>query len=142
MKIVLDVIAGPSAGAHFEFDRHETFLVGRSVSAHLQLKGDEHFSRHHFLLECLPPRCFLRDLGSTNGTFVNGHRVTETFLENGDIISVGRTRIEVSSPVVDTETTIEYIPVSKRESDGCHSTQVPAFISGTHDPAPGRGRLA
>src|SRR3954451_15780944 len=76
MKIVLQVTAGPNEGARFEFERHETLLVGRGSSARLRLSGDRHFSRHHFLLELLPPRCFLRDLGSTNGTMLNGARVT------------------------------------------------------------------
>jgi pSer/pThr/pTyr-binding forkhead associated (FHA) protein len=35
----------------------------------------------------------LVDLGSTNGTEVNGQRVTETSLMNGDVIGVGTTRI-------------------------------------------------
>jgi serine/threonine-protein kinase len=51
------------------------------------------------LLEINPPHCFLRDLGSTNGTFVNGQRVSETFLENGAQIQGGETvlLVEVST---------------------------------------------
>jgi hypothetical protein len=86
-RIVLEVIAGPNQGARFEFDRHDTFLVGRAPTAHLQLLDDAYFSRHHFLLECQPPRCYLRDLGSSNGTLVNGQKVTECFLRDGDLIS-------------------------------------------------------
>ena len=93
MKVKLDVIAGPHAGRRFEFDRHETFLVGRSPDAHLQLAEDPHFSRHHFLLEFNPPRCLLRNLNSRNGTLVNGQRVESCFLKDGDLISGGRTKI-------------------------------------------------
>jgi eukaryotic-like serine/threonine-protein kinase len=91
--VVLEVFAGPHAPARFEFSRHQTFLVGRASAAHLRLPADRAFSRHHFLLECQPPRCWLRDLGSRNGTLVNGTRVKEALLRDGDVISAGRTCI-------------------------------------------------
>jgi hypothetical protein len=76
-RIVLEVIAGPNQGARVEFDRHDTFLVGRAPTAHLQLLDDACFSRHHFL-ECQPPRCYLHDLGSSTGELAThadaGHR--------------------------------------------------------------------
>ena len=93
MKLVLEVIAGPHQGKRFEFDGHENFLVGRAPDTHLQLSDDPHFSRHHFLLELNPPRCLLKDLNSRNGTFVNSRRVDSYYLEDGDIISGGRTRV-------------------------------------------------
>jgi serine/threonine-protein kinase len=95
-KLVLEVIAGPHQGARFEFDRHDTFLIGRAPTAHLQLLDDAYFSRHHLLLEFNPPRCYLRDLGSSNGTFVNGQKVAECFLRDGDVISGGKTRMRLS----------------------------------------------
>lgn len=95
MKLILVVHAGPLAGARFEFDRHETFLVGRAPDTHLTLSEDAHFSRHHFVLEVNPPQCLLRDLNSRNGTFVNGRRVTQALLKHGDEISGGKTRMRV-----------------------------------------------
>jgi serine/threonine protein kinase len=95
MKVALEIFEGPYAGKRMEFDRHETLLVGRATTAQLQLTDDLHFSRHHFQLEFNPPRCFLRDLGSSNGTFVNGTRVTECHLRHGDVISGGKTKIRV-----------------------------------------------
>ncbi len=99
MRVTLRVIAGPYNGREFTFDQHDTFLIGRSESAHLPLPGDKFFSRHHCLLEIAPPRCFLRDLGSTNGTFVNGKRVPEAFLNSGDRIQGGQTVLEVDVQV-------------------------------------------
>ena len=76
MKIRLSVTAGPHTGTSFEFDRHDTFVVGRSPDAHFRLpKTDRYFSRIHFLFEINPPNCRLIDLGSRNGTFVNSRRV-------------------------------------------------------------------
>ena len=72
MQVNLRVLAGPYRGRVFAFTQHDTFLIGRTNDAHLCLPDDRFFSRHHCLLEIDPPRCFLRDLGSTNGTFVNG----------------------------------------------------------------------
>ena len=95
MRVTLKVLAGPYTGREFTFDQHDTFLIGRADTAHLYLPEDRFFSRHHCLLEIAPPRCFLRDLGSTNGTFVNGQRVTEAFLTSGDRIQGGQTVLEV-----------------------------------------------
>lgn len=95
MRVTLRVLAGPYNGQEFVFDQHDTFLIGRSENAHLYLPEDRFFSRHHCLLEIAPPRCFLRDLGSTNGTFVNGERVQEVFLKSGDRIQGGQTILEV-----------------------------------------------
>ena len=95
MRVTLRVLAGPYHGQEFVFDQHDTFLIGRSENAHLYLPEDRFFSRHHCLLEIAPPRCFLRDLGSTNGTYVNGQRVQESFLKSGDRIQGGQTVLEV-----------------------------------------------
>lgn len=99
MQVDLRVLAGPYHGRVFCFTQPDTFLIGRSNDAHLCLTDDRFFSRHHCLLEINPPHCFIRDLGSTNGTFVNGQRVTETFLEHGAKIQGGETvlLVEVST---------------------------------------------
>jgi hypothetical protein len=95
MRVTLRVLAGPHRNREFTFDQHDTFLIGRSDTAHLSLPHDKFFSRHHCLLEIAPPRCFLRDLGSMNGTFVNNQRVAEVFLRSGDRIQGGETVLEV-----------------------------------------------
>jgi eukaryotic-like serine/threonine-protein kinase len=96
VRVALEVVSGPHRGAHFEFDRYDTFLVGRGSWCHLCLQDDLHFSRHHFRIEIRPPDCYLVDLGSRNGTFVNGNRISATFLQNGDVISGGKTEIRVT----------------------------------------------
>lgn len=99
MRVTLRVIAGPHTGRVFTFDQHETFLIGRSESAHFCLPEDRFFSRHHCLLEIAPPQIFLRDLGSTNGTFVNGLRVEASHLKSADRIQGGETVLEVEVSV-------------------------------------------
>ena len=95
MQVNLKVTAGPYKGSIFSFTQHDTFLIGRSPDAHLCLPNDRYFSRNHCLLEMNPPHSYLRDLNSTNGTFLNGHRVQDAFLKNGDRIQCGETIVIV-----------------------------------------------
>ncbi|HUG53998.1 MAG TPA: protein kinase [Vicinamibacteria bacterium] len=107
-RVRLEVVAGPIQGRQFEFDGHDTFLFGRSPDCHAELSQDDSTaSRHHFLLEVNPPAARLRDLGSLNGTYVNGQkhggrghltpeeaarqRWPEVDLRDGDSIRVGAT---------------------------------------------------
>ncbi|MEO6051018.1 MAG: FHA domain-containing serine/threonine-protein kinase [Pyrinomonadaceae bacterium] len=95
MRVTLHVVAGPQTGRDFTFDQHDTFMVGRSEDAQFRLPHDRYFSRHHCILEIAPPQAFLRDLGSTNGTYVNGMRVETAYLRSGDRIQGGETILEV-----------------------------------------------
>ena len=115
MQVNLKVLAGPYKGRVFNFTQPDTFLIGRTEDSHLCLPEDKFFSRHHCMLEITPPRCFLRDLGSTNGTFVNGQRVAEASLKSGDQIQGGATvlLVEVSANETDSpETTSRDEPLS------------------------------
>lgn len=74
-RVRLEVVAGPIAGRQFVFDAHDTLLFGRAPDCQARLaEEDGRASRHHFLLEVNPPRARVRDLGSLNGTWVNGTR--------------------------------------------------------------------
>jgi serine/threonine-protein kinase len=95
MRVSLHVVAGPQTGRTFVFDQHDTFMIGRSEDAHFCLSQDRFFSRHHCILEIAPPQAFIRDLRSTNGTFVNGQRVETAYLKSGDRIQGGETILEV-----------------------------------------------
>jgi len=113
-KVTLLVTAGPIQGKRFEFTEHDTFLFGRAPDCHAQLGADDtSASRHHFLLEVNPPAARLRDLGSLNGTHVNGRphggrdarqtpeegarrQQAEVELAHGDRLRVGATHITVA----------------------------------------------
>jgi len=97
MQIVLEVIEGPHRGRRFTFDGHDNFIVGRARAAHFRLpQKDPYFSRVHFMVEVNPPHCRMVDMGSTNGTGVNGVRVDSADLEHGDLIQGGDTVLRVS----------------------------------------------
>jgi eukaryotic-like serine/threonine-protein kinase len=115
MRIVLTVTAGPHKGHEFTFDRHDTFLVGRSKHAHFQLLAkDKYFSRIHFMMEVNPPQCRLIDMGSHNGTYVNGEKTLTADLKDGDQIRAGHTilrlRVEKEYPTEEPPTTTSFIP--------------------------------
>jgi eukaryotic-like serine/threonine-protein kinase len=95
MRVTLNVVAGPQTGRTFSFEQHDTFMIGRSEDSQFCLPHDRYFSRHHCIIEIAPPQAFLRDLGSTNGTFVNGLRVDTSYLKHGDRIQGGETVLEV-----------------------------------------------
>jgi serine/threonine-protein kinase len=92
MQVILQVTAGSFAGQSFTFHGQVSFLVGRSRRAQVRLaRLDRYFSRIHFLVEVNPPRCRILDMGSRNGTHVNGQRVEIIELNEGDVIKAGHT---------------------------------------------------
>ena len=95
MNVVLRVTAGPHQGKTFVFDRHETFVVGRSSVVQFPVPDDKFLSRDHFLIEFNPPVCYLKDMGSTNGTKLNGHKVDGARLKDGDLIEAGKSAFEI-----------------------------------------------
>ena len=89
MGIVLRVTSGPHTGQEFVVDRCDTFTVGRSSRVPFPMVDDLALSREHFQVDNEPPLCHLIDLGSTNGTKVNGLRVGRALLRDGDEITAG-----------------------------------------------------
>jgi pSer/pThr/pTyr-binding forkhead associated (FHA) protein len=74
-------------------DTRGPLSVGKSADNHLVIDGDEAISRLHARLERLGPGWCITDLESSNGTFVNGKRITSCKLWSGDEIRLGRTRL-------------------------------------------------
>jgi CBS domain-containing protein len=77
-RITLTAENGPLAGQEFVFTERRTCLVGRAEDCDLRLPNGPGFcdvSRHHCLLHLDPPALRVRDLGSRNGTRVNGTQI-------------------------------------------------------------------
>jgi eukaryotic-like serine/threonine-protein kinase len=73
--VVLEVVEGSMKGERFLFRETAGVLVGRSRMCDIQLPDDPlHWdvSRKHCLIDVSPPRPAIRDVGSRNGTYVNG----------------------------------------------------------------------
>jgi pSer/pThr/pTyr-binding forkhead associated (FHA) protein len=76
--ITLTAINGRFAGKQFVLSEPGTYLVGRSEDCEVPIPNEFQYrtvSRHHCLLQVNPPEIGVRDLGSRNGTFVNGMRI-------------------------------------------------------------------
>jgi len=89
---VLEILEGPQRGLHHVWDGSR-WIVGREQDCQLTL-SDAAVSRHHcvFLKDEYTTR--VRDLGSRNGTLLNGQRVqSEVILQSGDVVVVGQTKI-------------------------------------------------
>jgi EAL domain-containing protein (putative c-di-GMP-specific phosphodiesterase class I) len=74
-------------GAHRLLLEHFPFCIGRNVSAHYCINS-RHVSKEHAQIVLDGGQVRIRDLGSTNGTFVNGQRVQEAVLSHGDIVHI------------------------------------------------------
>lgn len=67
----------------------ETYTIGRSPENSIRLE-DNSVSGRHAEIAMVAENCYLKDLGSTNGTLVNGEPVTEVQLRTGDRIRFGK----------------------------------------------------
>ncbi len=125
MQVTLTLTTGPHKGLAFSFAGHDTFLVGRSRHAHFRLPlADKAFSRVHFMVEVNPPKCRLIDMGSHNGTYVNGQKVTSADLADGDQIRAGHTILAVRVEE-DSAETLSFHP----EIDSPYMPEVPGHVA-------------
>jgi len=129
------LFAPPLAPVRVEPDRELT--LGRSAQCSLQLPAAG-ASRRHASIGWHEGRVVLRDLGSTNGTFLNGERIAgEAALASGDRIRIGGFEIvyccveagTAVSPVDDSRTAISYWPATATSSEAVRGdlAKVPLF---------------
>ena len=102
-RVTVAVIEGPAAGAEVEAGR-QGMVIGRNPGADLSLPDDA-LSGVHAAIELGLSGFRIRDLGSTNGTFVNGSQVQATDLKHGDRITLG-------------EHTLQYLQEERSATDG------------------------
>jgi pSer/pThr/pTyr-binding forkhead associated (FHA) protein len=94
MNVKMVVIQGLPAGKALRFPCGDYFL-GRGPECHVRFNSDW-VSRQHCLLRVRAEAVFLRDLGSRNGTLVNGERLNgEQLLKQGDLVQIGPVVFEV-----------------------------------------------
>jgi eukaryotic-like serine/threonine-protein kinase len=150
-RVCLEVVAGPIQGRQFQFDGHDTFLFGRSPDCHAELSADDATaSRHHFILEVNPPAARLRDLGSLNGTYVNGQKyggrarhltpeegarqpLPQVDVKDGDTIRVGATVFTVR---------VEGAPAAALSAEVGSSALLPMVPENDARPTAGASRVA
>jgi two-component system, NtrC family, response regulator GlrR len=89
----LVVLRGPDRGRAVRLDREE-ILIGAAPSAHLQLT-DPAVSRHHAAVRLTDRGILLADLDSTNGTWVEGRRIQSAYVQAGEQLKLGATRLRL-----------------------------------------------
>ena len=94
ISVELKVVAGKHAGQTIPLDRKK-FLIGREQDCQLR-PNTELVSRHHCVFTVDDFSVRLRDLGSTNGTSVNGETIRkEVVLQQGDHVTVGSLEFQI-----------------------------------------------
>jgi len=126
---ILEVIRGPDSGSSFHVHSDE-LTIGRSSRADISL-SDRQVSGHHARLTRDGDRYVLADLGSSNGTFINGHRVKEVPLQSGDEIALGQTVIRYTEAAAQEDA--ELIPAS---TETIKDDDIPALEPWTEEPTP------
>lgn len=92
----LVVLSGPEQGALFPLEDGEEFSVGRAVANSIVLT-EPGISRSHANFRLTGHSIEVEDLGSTNGTFVNGVKTTKASVKAGDTLGFGgRTSVRLS----------------------------------------------
>ncbi|HEX5483656.1 MAG TPA: FHA domain-containing protein [Terriglobia bacterium] len=86
-----EIQTGGLRGKTLVVEEGQTVSVGRTEKADFPLPQDTFLSRVHFALECGVAGCRVVDRQSANGTYLNGQKVSEAEVKDGDIIRAGQT---------------------------------------------------
>lgn len=117
----LRFISGKYQGGEFPLPDSKEIVVGRSSELDMVLVEDM-VSRRHAKISVVGDQIFIQDLGSTNGTFVNGEKVKRTRLQEGDRILIGTSIIKLvaadsaSSAPEGSPSNLEDLAASRRTS--------------------------
>jgi len=120
------LLLATSGGTHVIPLESTQITIGRGLNNDVILE-DTRVSRHHAQLRYRARRFWVADLGSTNGTYVNGEQVEEARLNDGDKVMLGQLQVKVrcaaGDAVVVDESSVEIGEVlQRRVSGGEHTT--------------------
>jgi diguanylate cyclase (GGDEF)-like protein len=85
-KAYIMFISGQLSGKLCYLENRET-VIGRATECDISI-NDSRISRHHLRISIEGKQAVIEDMGSTNGTFVNGERITKHLLQNGDQVHI------------------------------------------------------
>jgi pSer/pThr/pTyr-binding forkhead associated (FHA) protein len=128
---VWKIIADASWMTEKEFDISRNMTIGRDQSCDICLPIDT-LSRQHAQFSIRSGRLFLSDLGSSNGSFVNGKQVSEVELHNNDKVKLDLITFSVRGHASDTDTdktVIRQAPSQRKPSIANPNTQEAALAS-------------
>lgn len=132
-EVVLRFLEGENEGVEIRVNPPRELTIGRSEDCDIFL-GEKKISRRHCKLLAKPDRVRLKDLQSTNGTFVNKRKVIEAELESDDTVQVGTTVIKVSI-YYQKEVSMPEVPAQEQDLDLSSLEEVPD-VSGSKEKPP------
>ena len=92
------VLDGPGLEHGTSLEVVDSTVVGRSPANGVPIDGDEFASAQHARIHAASDGVWIEDLGSTNGTFVNGAQVTaKRRLQPGDVVRIGETELQLET---------------------------------------------
>jgi hypothetical protein len=127
MVVTLEATAGPIAGRKIEIRAGSILRLGRTPKSDYAIGEDSYLSSQHFAVECDGTQCRIRDLGSSNGTFVNGERISEAVAREGDSVVAGGSTFAIHLDVSDA------VP-GPAGSGRTNTAPTPAFMEGRTNP--------
>ncbi len=96
LGIALEVLEAPVGdGLCRDIVPGQTLTVGRDRDVSFPILFDDNLSRKHFSITCFHNSAVIQDHGSSNGTYVNGVRVSTQVIQHGDQVIAGRTELRV-----------------------------------------------
>lgn len=108
--------ANHTALANRVFPLKDTTVIGRSADCDISLAA-AHLSRRHAQLQIIDGALFVKDLGSANGTFLNGKQVMEARVKRGDELRFDALTFGVMGPADEmAKTTVRSIPIASTPS--------------------------
>jgi len=140
MKVRLVVGQGPHKGKEISVSTSSKFIIGRSSECQLR-PASQAISKKHCALEVRDGKCYVEDLGSTNGTFVNNEQLQgEREVHDGDSLKVGPLDFIVKivatpavAPSTDTPMPMEKLPVKAPAPAAKKPAPAPAPAAKTGD---------
>ncbi|MGA2450783.1 MAG: DUF4388 domain-containing protein [Polyangiaceae bacterium] len=119
-SFVLRFISGKYQGGEFPVTPEKQILVGRSSDLDMVLVEDM-VSRKHARIGMVGEEIWIEDLGSTNGTFVNGEKIARAQLKQGDRVLIGTSILKLvtgDSPPApgDSRRDLEHVAQARRTS--------------------------
>jgi hypothetical protein len=125
--VKLQVLSGSLAGQSFELKEGKT-TVGR-VEDNAILIAEPSVSSHHAEIHVVEKDVIIKDLGSTNGSFINGEKITESVLKAGQVLRLGQVELRLDDGT----------PLPPPSAAASAPAPAPAQPAGAPAPAPAPG---
>jgi pSer/pThr/pTyr-binding forkhead associated (FHA) protein len=118
-RFVLRGVSGSTFGKTYPL--YGSMTVGRASDCDLSIPGEE-ISRKHARLKVMPEGVEVEDLGSSNGTFINGKRISTALAHNGDELRLDTVRFMLVAPGQEIKTAQQKSPSAAATAPGASAS--------------------